>query len=62
MPLSINLFREDKGGDLATLLKSQKARGAPDSVVNDIIAADKEWRQRQTAPPHSVAMSPAACA
>lgn len=45
MPLSINLFREEKGGDLPTLLKSQKARGAPDSVVNGIIAADKEWRQ-----------------
>ncbi len=45
MPLDINLFREEKGGDLAGVRRSQAARGRPDSEVEEIIRIDNEWRQ-----------------
>ncbi len=45
MPLDINLFREDKGGDLAGVKKSQEARNANPQLVEDIVAKDSDWRK-----------------
>lgn len=45
MPLDINLFREDKGGDLAAVKKSQEARHANPQLIEDIVANDSDWRK-----------------
>lgn len=44
MPLDINLFREEKGGDLSSVRKSHAARGKPEAEIEDIIKLDTEWR------------------
>ncbi len=43
--LDINLFREDKGYDPQEIRESQKRRGASVELVDQVIAADKKWRQ-----------------
>ncbi|KAK8936738.1 hypothetical protein KSP39_PZI011912 [Platanthera zijinensis] len=45
--LDINLFRQDKGYDPDRIRESQRRRGAPVELVDEIILLDKEWRQRQ---------------
>jgi len=41
--LDINLFRQAKGGDPAILKKSQRARGLPEEIIDEIIQLDNEW-------------------
>eukprot|EP00002_Diphylleia_rotans_P009963 TRINITY_DN2032_c0_g2_i1.p1 TRINITY_DN2032_c0_g2~~TRINITY_DN2032_c0_g2_i1.p1 ORF type:complete len:470 (-),score=133.87 TRINITY_DN2032_c0_g2_i1:115-1524(-) len=43
--LDINLFREDKGGNLEILRESQRRRFAPVEWVDEVVAADNEWRK-----------------
>jgi len=47
MPISIQMFREDKGGDLAALRASEAARFSNPEKVDKIIAADAEWRKAE---------------
>jgi seryl-tRNA synthetase len=44
MPLDINLFRADKGGDPDKIRESQRKRFASVELVDEIIAKDNEWR------------------
>jgi seryl-tRNA synthetase len=41
--LDINLLLEDRGGNPNLVKESQKRRGAPVEVVDEIIAEYKEW-------------------
>lgn len=41
--LDINLFRVDKGGNPDLIKASQKKRGAPVELVDEVITLDKEW-------------------
>ncbi|PKA51966.1 Serine--tRNA ligase [Apostasia shenzhenica] len=43
--LDINLFREDKGNDPERVRESQRRRGAPVELVDEVIRLDKAWRQ-----------------
>jgi seryl-tRNA synthetase len=45
MPLDINLFRTDRGGDPEKVRESQRRRFASVELVDEIIAKDNEWRQ-----------------
>ena len=55
MPLDIQAFREDQGGDVAKLIESQRRRTQPDTDPKDaheakkqieaVIAIDNEWRR-----------------
>lgn len=41
--LDINLFRVDKGGNPEVVRESQRRRGKPVEVVDEIITLDREW-------------------
>lgn len=41
--LDINLFRVDKGGNPEIIRESQRRRGKPVEIVDEIIALDREW-------------------
>jgi seryl-tRNA synthetase len=45
MPLDINMFRVDRGGDLKVLVESQKMRyvADPEGSVQAVVDADKAW-------------------
>jgi seryl-tRNA synthetase len=45
MPLDINMFRADRGGDPDKIRESQRRRFKPVELVDEIIAKDNEWRQ-----------------
>jgi seryl-tRNA synthetase len=45
MPLDINLFRSDRGGDPEKIRESQRRRFASVELVDEIIAKDNQWRQ-----------------
>jgi len=45
--LDINLFRADKGGNPDIIRESQRSRFAPIELVDEVIALDKAWRERQ---------------
>uniref|UniRef100_A0A0E0MY23 serine--tRNA ligase n=1 Tax=Oryza rufipogon TaxID=4529 RepID=A0A0E0MY23_ORYRU len=45
--LDINLFRTEKGGDPELIRKSQRNRSASVELVDEVIALDDQWRQRQ---------------
>jgi hypothetical protein len=45
--LDINLFRADKGGNPDIIRESQRSRFAPVELVDEVIALDKAWRERQ---------------
>ena len=45
MPIDINHFRTEKGGDPEVVRASQRARFADESIVDKIIAADAALRQ-----------------
>ncbi|GLJ09272.1 hypothetical protein SUGI_0105380 [Cryptomeria japonica] len=45
--LDINLFREDKGHNPELVRESQRRRFAKVEVVDEVIALDKAWRERQ---------------
>lgn len=45
--LDINLFREEKGGDPEKIRESQRRRFKDAGVVDEVIALDKAWRQRE---------------
>lgn len=49
MPIDINHFREEKGGDVAALRASQAARSNKEksALVDTIIVMDQEWRKLQ---------------
>ena len=47
MPLDINLFRDEKGGDVKSIKKSQLARNASVELIDEIIELDKSWRSKQ---------------
>jgi seryl-tRNA synthetase len=44
--LDINLFRVEKGGNPEIIRESQRRRFANVDIVDEIIAIDKQWRQR----------------
>jgi seryl-tRNA synthetase len=45
MPLDINLFRADRGGDPERIRESQRRRFASVETVDEIIQHDNQWRQ-----------------
>ncbi|XP_066388562.1 serine--tRNA ligase-like isoform X1 [Miscanthus floridulus] len=45
--LDINLFRTDKGGNPDLIRQSQRSRFASVELVDEVIALDKAWRERQ---------------
>ena len=45
MPLDINLFRADRGGDPEKIRESQRRRYASVEIVDEIIQNDNQWRQ-----------------
>ncbi|CAN6301917.1 unnamed protein product [Urochloa humidicola] len=45
--LDINLFRTDKGGNPDLIRESQRRRSASVELVDEVIALDKAWRERQ---------------
>ena len=52
--LDINLFRVEKGGNPEIIRESQRRRFANVDIVDEIIAIDKQWRQRIS---HSLSLS-----
>ncbi|CAM9418415.1 unnamed protein product [Choristocarpus tenellus] len=45
MPLDINLFRTDRGGDPEVIRESQRRRFASVELVDEVIAKDSSWRE-----------------
>ena len=45
MGLDINLFRKEKGGDPDKIRLSIKNRYKDDSIVDEIIELDQNWRK-----------------
>jgi len=45
MPIDINLLRKDKGGDPDMVKKSQKERFADETLVDQVIDLDEQWRK-----------------
>ncbi|XP_062230081.1 serine--tRNA ligase-like [Phragmites australis] len=45
--LDINLFRTDKGGNLELIREWQRSRFATVELVDEVIALDRAWRNRQ---------------
>jgi seryl-tRNA synthetase len=45
MVLDIDLFREEKGGNLEVIRKSQQNRYKDVKLVDAVINADEEWRR-----------------
>jgi seryl-tRNA synthetase len=45
MGLDINLFRKEKGGDPDKIKESIKNRYKDDSIVDEIIELDQNWRK-----------------
>eukprot|EP00267_Zea_mays_P049119 XP_020401754.1 serine--tRNA ligase [Zea mays] len=45
--LDINLFRTDKGGNPDLIRESQRSQFASVELVDEVIALDKAWRERQ---------------
>lgn len=43
--MDINAFREEKGGNPEMIRESQRRRFAPVEDVDNVIAADKAWRE-----------------
>lgn len=48
MVLNIDLFRTEKGGDLAAVRLSQKNRFKDEKLVDSVVAADEAWRKGET--------------
>ena len=45
MPIDINLLRKEKGGDPELVKKSQRERFADETLVDQVIALDDQWRK-----------------
>ncbi|CDJ27757.1 seryl-tRNA synthetase, putative [Eimeria mitis] len=45
MTIDINLLREEKGGCPAKVAESEKRRGRDPAIVDELVAADKRWRE-----------------
>lgn len=45
MPIDVNLLRAEKGGDPALVRDSETRRGRDAIVVDEAVAADKQWRE-----------------
>ncbi|XP_071674373.1 serine--tRNA ligase, cytoplasmic-like [Lolium perenne] len=45
--LDINLFRTDRGGDPELVRNSQRRRGKPVELVDEVIVLDEAWRKTQ---------------
>ncbi|GAA5858141.1 hypothetical protein JCM1840_001057 [Sporobolomyces johnsonii] len=43
MGIDIQLLQDNKGGDIAGVIASQKKRFAPESIVNEVLEQYKEW-------------------
>jgi seryl-tRNA synthetase len=43
MGLDLLLLQDDKGGDLKSVIESQKRRFAPDTLVTEVLAEYKDW-------------------
>jgi len=43
MGIDIQLLQDNKGGDLASVIASQKKRCAPEALVEDVLNQYKEW-------------------
>jgi len=42
--LDINIFREEKGGDLEKIKDSQRKRGKDEEIVDKVVEMVKKWR------------------
>lgn len=47
MPIDINLFRSEKGGDPELVRKSEAMRCRDGKLVDEVIEIDGEWRKRR---------------
>ena len=47
MPVDINLFRKDKGGDPDLVRKSEAVRCRDGKIVDEIIEIDEQWREKR---------------
>jgi seryl-tRNA synthetase len=47
MPVDINLFRKDKGGDPDIVRKSEAVRCRDGKIVDEIIELDELWREKR---------------
>ncbi|GAA5896011.1 hypothetical protein JCM6882_005585 [Rhodosporidiobolus microsporus] len=47
MGIDIQLLQDDKGGDLKSVLESQKRRFASEELVNEVLAEYKQWVKTQ---------------
>ena len=45
MPIDINLLRAEKGGDPEAIKKSQRERFADETLVDQVIEIDEQWRK-----------------
>ncbi|CAM9863414.1 unnamed protein product, partial [Discosporangium mesarthrocarpum] len=45
MPLDINLFRTDRGGDPEIIRESQRRRFEPVEIVDEVVNKDVAWRE-----------------
>mgnify|MGYP000981531593 CR=1 FL=1 len=45
MPIDINLLRTEKGGDPELVKKSQRDRFADETLVDQVIELDEQWRK-----------------
>lgn len=43
MGIDLLLLQDDKGGDLKSVIESQKKRNAPDELVAEVLAEYKDW-------------------
>jgi seryl-tRNA synthetase len=47
MGIDLQLLQDNKGGDIAGVIASQKKRCAPEALVEDVLSQYKEWVKSQ---------------
>ncbi|CEQ39544.1 SPOSA6832_01093 [Sporobolomyces salmonicolor] len=50
MGIDIQLLQDNKGGDIAGVIASQKKRFAPETIVNEVLEQYKEWVKSELLP------------
>lgn len=50
MGIDLQLLQDNKGGDIAGVIASQKKRGAPEALVEDVLNQYKEWVKSESTP------------
>ena len=48
MGIDLQLLQDNKGGDIAGVIASQKKRNAPAELVEDVLSQYKEWVKSQS--------------